>query len=267
VTRCAETGIGYDRAGEPGSPIVVLIHAGIADRRMWEPQWGALCRTYDTIRLDLRGFGESEQPPAGALVHHQDVINTLAALEVRSADLVACSFGSGIAVEVALAQPQLVRSLHLTTPGGYLIADWTSEFHAFADAERAALSTGDIEAAVQANLDWWVDGPHRSADAERAGVRELVATMQRRAFEISSEWEVDEQELEPPALTRLGDITVPTFILSGGLDLDAITIASKTLADQIPDARHQVWPDVAHLPSLERRADYTELLLRWLDRL
>lgn len=32
-------GIAYDRAGPRVDSPVVLLHAGIADRRMWEPQW------------------------------------------------------------------------------------------------------------------------------------------------------------------------------------------------------------------------------------
>lgn len=264
MSRCAETGIAYDRGGPVGAPVVVLIHAGVADRRMWDGQWPELCRRYDTIRLDLRGFGESDQPPTGPLVHHRDVIDTLSALGVSEADLVSCSFGAGIAVEVALAAPSLVRSLHLTTPGGYLIADWTPEFRAFADAENAALDAGDLDGAVRANLDWWVDGPHRDAEPERAGIRDQVATMQRRAFELTADWEVEEQELDPPALTRLGEIAVPTAVLSGALDLDAITVAARTVAEQVPGARHDIWPDGAHLPSLEQPDRYLDLLQRWL---
>ena len=39
LTICADTGIGYDRSGPYGGTTVVLLHAGVADRRMWEPQW------------------------------------------------------------------------------------------------------------------------------------------------------------------------------------------------------------------------------------
>ena len=46
--------------------------------------------------------------------------------------------------------------------------------------------------------------------------------MQRRAFEVTADWDdVEEEELEPPALNRLGEIVVPVLVLVGGLDLDA----------------------------------------------
>ena len=35
---------------------VVLAHAGIADSRMWDPQWAALAARHRVVRYDLRGF-------------------------------------------------------------------------------------------------------------------------------------------------------------------------------------------------------------------
>ena len=57
------SGIAYERGGPPGAPPVVLLHAGVADRRMWDPQWAGLTAARDAVRLDLRGFGESDRPP------------------------------------------------------------------------------------------------------------------------------------------------------------------------------------------------------------
>jgi pimeloyl-ACP methyl ester carboxylesterase len=90
---------------------VVLIHAGIADRRMWDPQWSALTAERDAVRLDLRGFGESTERPRGVLSPPDDVIDTLAALGIGRCHLVGSSFGAGVAVEVALTRPEQVDSL------------------------------------------------------------------------------------------------------------------------------------------------------------
>lgn len=265
MTSCAETGLAYDRAGPRGSTPVLLLHAGVADRRMWEPQWPAVTEEYDAIRVDLRGFGESVARPEPALDPVADVAGTLAALGADRVHVVGCSFGAGVAAELAVAHPGLVASLLLVTPGGSLIPEATEELRSFARAENAAMEVGDLDAAVQANLDWWVDGPHRGADAARAEVREQVAAMQRRAFELTDDWDdVEEAELDPPVLERLGEIAVPTLVLSGALDIDAIDLAARTVADGIAGARHLTWPDVAHLPSLERPEEFAELLLGWL---
>ena len=258
-------GLAYDRAGPRGDLPVVLIHAGIADRRMWQPQWSALTAQRDAVRLDLRGFGESTERPRNALSPADDVIDALAALGIGRCHLVGASFGAGVAVEVALTRPEHVDSLMLSAPGGSLIADATPDLQAFFDAEQAALARDDLDGAVEANLAWWVDGPHRDVGDVDPKVRELVGHMQRRAFELTANWgDVEEEELDPPALERLAEIRVPTLVLVGALDLDAIVDTARRVTDGIRDARRLDWADTAHLPSMERPDDFFALLRNWL---
>ncbi len=264
MTQQTPTGIGYDRAGPRGGQTVVLIHAGVTDRRMWEGQWSALTAEHDVVRLDLRGFGESATRPLGALSPHEDVLESLSYLDVEQFALVGASLGAGVAVEVALARPEQVCSLALVSPGGCLIAEATPDLRAFFEAERGALESGNVAAAVEANLACWVDG-RREHGVVDPRVRESVGVMQRRAFEVSMRWgDVEEMEVEPPALERLFEIAVPTLVLVGGLDLDAIHNAAERMMTGISGARRVDWPDVAHLPSMERPESFLVLLQRWL---
>lgn len=195
-----------------------------------------------------------------------DVVDTLDVLGVDRCHLVGASFGAGVAVELAVTRPQRVRSLLLSAPGGSLIGEMTPQLEAFAEAERAALADDDLARAVEANVSWWVDGPQRDDSQVDPAVREQVRTMQRRAFDVTADWtDVEERELEPPALERLGEVAVPTLVLVGGLDLDAILDTATRVAEGIPGARLVDWPDTAHLPSMERPRDFLALLLRWLD--
>jgi 3-oxoadipate enol-lactonase len=127
------------------------------------------------------------------------------------------------------------------------------------------LARDDLDGAVEANLTWWVAGPRRDvADADPA-VRDLVRQMQRRAFDLAACWgDIEEKEVDPPALERLADIRVPTMVLVGALDLDAILDTARRVSDQIPHARRVDWPDTAHLPSMERPDDFFALLRSWL---
>jgi pimeloyl-ACP methyl ester carboxylesterase len=260
------SGIAYDRAGPRGDVPVVLIHAGVADRTMWEPQWAALTSRHDAVRLDLRGFGESTERPDGPLSPPDDVLAVLDAEGIGRCHLVGASYGAGVAVEVALQRPWAVASLVLIGPGGSLIPVATDELRAFAGEENAALDTGDLDAAADANVRWWVDGPGQPTDRIPSAVRDLVARMQRRAFELTADWDdVEEAEPDPPALERLGEIDVPTLVLLGDLDLDAIRLAAERLARDVPGARLVVWEGVAHLPSLERPDELLELLEQHLS--
>jgi pimeloyl-ACP methyl ester carboxylesterase len=258
-------GVAYDRAGPRGDVPVVLLHAGIADRRMWDPQWSKLTAERDVIRLDLRGFGETTERPAGELSGVDDVLDVMTTTGIEHCHLVGASFGAGVAVEVALSRPELVDSLFLSGPGGALIAGQTPELQAFIEAEESALARNDLAAAVEANLTWWVDGPHRGHDDVHPTVRELVRQMQRQAFEVTADWDdVEDDELDPPALERLSEIRIPTQVLVGALDLDAIKDTARRVADAIPGAQLIEWSDVAHLPSMERPDEFLELLLRWV---
>lgn len=58
---------GHPRSGPSGQTPVVLLHAGVADRRMWDGGWRGLAAEHDTPGLDLRGRGDSSAWPAGRL--------------------------------------------------------------------------------------------------------------------------------------------------------------------------------------------------------
>ena len=267
MTSYTSNGIAYDREGPRGELPVVLIHAGVADRRMWDPIWPAFTGERDVVRVDLRGFGDSAARPAGPVSPAGDVLGALAEIGVGRCHLVGASLGAGVAVEVALTRPPAVASLLLAAPGGSLLAEVTPDLQAFFTAERTALDRGDLDAAVEANLSCWVEGPRRSAGQVDPAVRELVARMQRRAFEVTADWDdVEEEELEPPALDRLGEIVVPVLVLVGGLDLDAVHAAAARVVAGTTGARRVDWLDAGHLPALERPADFLDLLREWTDR-
>ncbi|MET0823951.1 MAG: alpha/beta hydrolase, partial [Solirubrobacterales bacterium] len=75
----------HELAGD--GPPVVLVHEGICDARMWEPQWSSFPPVHRTVRLDLRGFGRSPIPPE-PFSHAADVAELLDRLELGPAAIV-----------------------------------------------------------------------------------------------------------------------------------------------------------------------------------
>lgn len=253
----------YETRGE--GPPVLLIHAGVADSRMWDAQFEAFSASYRVIRFDLRGFGRSEMP-SGQFANHVDVRALLDQLGLQSAHVLGISFGGAIALDFALAYPGYARSLILGAPsvGGAVPSERVKRFW---QEEDQALQAGDLDGATELNLRLWVDGPQRTPDQVDLDVREAVRQMQLAIFRKKIPNDVEEIDLNPPAIGRLSEITVPTLILVGDLDLEEKVALSARLAAEIPDTRRVVLPGVAHMLNMERPELFNRHVLDFLAAL
>jgi pimeloyl-ACP methyl ester carboxylesterase len=249
-------------AGE--GPAVVLVHEGICDSRMWEPQWEAWSRSRRLLRVDLRGFGQTPLEP-GPFAHARDLIEVLEQHGFERSAVVGVSLGGRVSLEVALARPELVSALVLVAPGlpGH---EWSDELRADWAEEETAFEAGDLDAAVEVSLRTWVDGPRRRPEEVDPGVRARVAEMQRRVYELFLPVGEDEEELLVENLAdRLGDVRAPTLVLVGEEDQPDMHAIAQRLAREIPGARLARIPGTAHVPSMERPREFDELVLPFLE--
>jgi 3-oxoadipate enol-lactonase len=88
-------------------PSVVLVHAGMWDSRMWEPQMAAFAANHRVLSYDLRGFGSSDRL-GGPFSHRQDLADLMANLGIASAAVVGCSVGGSFALDFTIERPQMV---------------------------------------------------------------------------------------------------------------------------------------------------------------
>jgi 3-oxoadipate enol-lactonase len=256
--------LAYDDAG--AGPAIAFLHAGIADRRMWEPQVGPFVDAgYRVVRCDLRGFGDSELRP-GPLSNLADLEELFGVLAVDRVTLVGASYGGRVALEFTLAHPGRVPALVLVG-AGLRDTDWSDEAQRAFEEEERLLEQGDVDAAVELNLRMWVDGPARAPGAVDPEVRRHVAEMQRRAFEL--QLAVPDagpgEPFDPPASSRLGDVGCPTLVLVGDLDQPEILRVAEQLTGGVPEARKEVVSGAAHLPNLERPQEFNEVVLEFLS--
>lgn len=251
----------YESAGQ-GHPIL-LLHAGIADSRMWDEQFPIFAQHYRVIRYDLRGFGQTRLEP-GTFANHEDVAALLNALDARKAHIIGVSHGSAVALDFTLTHPDMVSSLTMVAPtaGGEQPSE---RIRQFIHDENALMEQGDVEAATELNMRLWVDGIHRSPEQVNPTVRHRVYDMQYHAFTIPMPEGVEEEELQPPAITRLSEVRAPTLVIVGDLDLPEKLQLAAQLANDIPNARQHIIVGGAHMVSMEQPEEFNRVVLDFLD--
>jgi pimeloyl-ACP methyl ester carboxylesterase len=270
--------LAYDEAGV--GPTVVFSHAGIADRRMWEPQLRDLAADHRVIRYDWRGYGESSDA-AGEFSHHRDLLALLDALDVEPATLVGCSMGGAYSLDAALAAPERVTALVMICSGlsGH---QWPVEMAAYVrdhvrgavPAERlaaygqhagVAVRDDDVRAMALAQARFLVAGPDRDPAAVDPGVwREALIMLEGVFRRLWSGPPSTEVPADPPAVGRLSEVRVPTMVINGLDDAPWIQQVSAMLATGIPHAQRIDLSDAGHLPSIEYPKEISALLRTFL---
>lgn len=256
------TTLAYDDLGE-GS-VVVLLHAGIADRRMWRGQVAALSQRHRVLALDLRGYGDSDLPE-NPFAHYDDVVGLLDALAIERAALVGCSFGGAVAIDTTLAHPDRVTALALfgSAVSGH---EWSDEANDLWESLIGDVDDEDFDAAARADVRFWVVGPGRQpADVDPA-LLEFAWEMDRRALAAEAALgNVEVRELDRPAIGRLAEIGVPVLVGAGAADVPDISRLADEIAARVPGAvRLPDVPNAGHLLPLEHPAPINEALLAFL---
>lgn len=251
--------LSYDMTGE-GSP-VVLVHAGVADHHMWDAVVPALAERHTVIRYDLRGFGESA-PPSGPFRETDDLLRLLDHLGHQRVRLVGASWGGRVALDFTLTHPDRVHSLvMLAAP--WPRYHWSADMIAYDEAETAALEAGDLDAAVQINLDMWLRGPLRDwgdvadglADRLRGAVRTSLVNQ-----------DIVGQYSQGPASGDLADISVPTLVGVGKLDVADFQDIARRYAAEIPGSELVEFAAAAHLIALDTPTELNAALGPFLAR-
>ena len=235
---------------EGSGPAVVMLHAGVADLRMWDAPAALLAEQHTVVRCDLRGFGGTDLAPGASYCDAEDVLELLDDLGVGRCTLVGASYGGWVALQVAGAAPDRVSGLVLLAPPAELVEPDPALRELWAQ-ERRLVEAGDLESATELTVRSWL-GPEADDDA-----RQLVRTMQRRAYELQvPAGDVDNREL--PVQPDL--LSMPARVMVGAHDLPFFVETARELARLMPRAELVELPWAGHLPTLERPTEGLRLL-------
>jgi 3-oxoadipate enol-lactonase len=258
--------IAYEEAGE-GVPIV-LLHEGIADRRVWNREFPMLARSHRVVRYDARGFGRSTAATA-PFAFTDDLATLIDHLKLDRPVLVGPSMGGRVVIDYALDHPTKTRGLFLLAPG---LSGMQLEFdpegkEAFDEDDRRssevseAWKRGDKAAAFERLRALWcaaLTGP------ELELFRTMVRENEAEVFESRSD-RLDHLT-GPPAAPRLGSLKVPTQVLVGDRDNPSSPRFAMYIAKNAPNAGLTRIVGADHLINLSQPREFDRELSGFLGR-
>jgi pimeloyl-ACP methyl ester carboxylesterase len=243
--------IAYDSTGGGDGADVLLVHAGVNDRRGWRHVIDRLASRHRCVAYDQRGFGETTYEPQDGWSPVADAVAVLDDAGVDRALVVACSMGGQAAVDLTLAHPERVAGLVLIGAAVRGAPYPTVTEGPTADLEarlNAADEAGDLDEVGRLEAWMWLDGPGAPEGRVGGAARDLFLDMNGRALRAP---DPGAQAELPAAWPRLGEIGVPTLVLIGRLDVEDVRVIDEQAAARIPGARLQWLEGVAHVPHLE----------------
>lgn len=246
-------------------PNLVLLHAGICNRHMYDPLIEALQTEFRILNYDQASYGDSPTPPDPISPVH-DLMGLMDAAEMGEAVLVGTSLGSRVAFDAALAAPERVRALVAAGPGlsGRVASD---AMVALGEEVDHAAEGGDVALANELEMRIWLDGVGRTEPVDPT-VRSTVAAMNRALLEAALAGD-ELRELPPrrPAIDNLASVRCPVLVVVGACDQPHILETAEMIANGVPTVTLVTIPETAHLPSLERPPLFNQLLREFVLQL
>lgn len=244
-------------------PTLLLIHAGVANLRMWDPQVAALGATHQVVRYDTRGFGKTESEDV-EFSNRQDVLAVLDHVGADRAVVVGASRGGIIALDTVVEHPDRFNGFVSVAGGvgGYepTRSSWTDQ--QWEEAERR-WEAGEWEWLADRETELWVDGPGQPADRVlpevRAKVHDWILTNYRAKKEYGQPIQLDRKPVD-----RLGEVSIPTLVVIGDLDEVGTIESGEFLAAGVSGARTERFPDCAHMLSMEQPERFAMVISEFL---
>jgi 3-oxoadipate enol-lactonase len=247
----------YEECGAGQS--IVLLHDGLVHSVGWDGEWKPLCAKFHVIRYDRRGYGRSTLPTA-AFDPRADLAALLKHLNTTRATVVGCSSGSALAIDFAIAYPEIVERLVLI---GAVVHGMPSSSHF---SERGKKNSAPIEKGdLRAGAENWSKDRYLIADGHDAARKTLydILLQNPQNLKYTGKWE---QRTPVPAISRLDEIHIPTLILVGEYDIPDVHAHSGVIQAGIWGSRRETLTDCGHLISLEKPEELTAKIANFVQK-
>lgn len=248
-------------SGNKDRPALAL-HCMMGSAAYWGPIAKRLEGRVDLTAFDMPGHGRSgpwaEGP--GKPDFHTAVTRIAASFIDRPLDLIGHSLGATVALRIAIAAPEAVRSLTLIEPVLFAAApdaDQTARDEAMAHH----IAQGRPEEAVRGFIDIWGAQPFDSlpAEAQRMMTRQI-------GLVIDTDDTLTRDRADLLREGGLESIDAPVMIVAGDRSPAVVHRIADALAARLADVGRAVVPDAGHMLPLTHPDQVAELIALNLDR-
>jgi 3-oxoadipate enol-lactonase len=248
----------YETAGR--GPVVVFIHGGLVDSRLWDDQFDAFAKKFRVVRYDLRGYGQSAFPKT-PFSHVEDLHALLEFLKIEKTSVVGLSVGGNIAADFAIEHPEAVEKLVLTGSGlrGSKLPP---------NKENTAVYKAAEEKGMETAIAMWLDNTIFATAKNNAA---FVKKTRRMLADNYKYWgptpePIPEVWSNPPTADRLGEIKAATLVIVGEKDAPRLLAISDILKTRIPNAEKVVIANVSHHLNMEKPDEFNRVVMDFLRR-
>ncbi|UVI31065.1 alpha/beta fold hydrolase [Paenibacillus spongiae] len=244
--------------GTQGSgPAVVMIHSPGVDSREWKGLAPLLAKSNQVVTYDGRGMGESPAPQE-PMDPVSDLLGLLQHLQLNRVTLIGHSMGGELALNFALAHPDMVERLIVIAPSltGYpysqAFLEWMGAVNALAP---------DIGKMVEFSL----EGPNYRtvmASEHRDFLIDLHSHYMTRVF---TEWRSFEVIWpQPPAIERLEQVAAPTLFIHGTVEWGDMLGVAKEF-ERVPSVQFDKVEGADHMITMTHASKLASIIQRFLD--
>jgi pimeloyl-ACP methyl ester carboxylesterase len=241
-----------------GAPLVLIMGLG-ASAAAWQPHYDAWSATRRCIAVDNRGAGASSlgTQPASTRNMAQDVAELMDHLQLGNCDVVGISMGSCIAQELAIARPDLVRSMVLVAP--WARTDPVTKSQLQLVGRLRQLGDAELFNEFLRNLVWtpeWIN----------EHLEEMTSSLSA-AFQMSNEAFAQQVAacVTHDTLSRLGALRLPVLVTVGDADRFIQPTLSHEVANTITGASRLAFPGLGHVHHWEDLERFNRTVMDWLS--
>lgn len=252
----------YERTGSGRIPLV-LVHGSWASHENWGPVVAGLAASFRVVTYDRRGHSDSARSDTQGSVREDaaDLAGLIERLGLAPVVVVGNSFGSTIALRLAVDRPDLLQGLVAHEPPLFrLLAGDPATAPALEEAGRdlhavvQRIASGDHAGAAEQFVETLALGPGSWAQLPPAAQQMMIGNAPTFADEMN------EPEALDMDLDALGRFDRPVLLTTGEQSPPTFAPVIRKLAGALPRAEVVMLPRAGHIPHVTHPDLYVETM-------